>query len=227
MRAVGRTHPGLRRPTNADSAFVGRRLALVADGMGGHEFGEVASTIATDAVTFLDAEATPEGLREELTAAIELADDRLRAAVADTPSLRGMGTTMTALLVDDDHDEVAIGHVGDSRAYRLHEGELEQLTTDHTVVQLLVQQGILTPEQAISHPRGNLITNALQGEPGGAQVETTTRQAVVGDRYLVCSDGLPDYVPDEAIREALVEPDPDVVLDRLVQLALDAGAPDN
>ena len=143
----------------------------------------------------------------------------------DLPSLRGMGTTMTAVLVDG--DEVAIGHVGDSRAYRLHDGVLEQLTTDHTVVQMLVQQGILTPEQAVSHPRGNLITNALQGEPGGARVETTTRPALDGDRYLLCSDGLPDYVPDDAIHDALDEPDPDAALDRLVQLALDAGAPDN
>ncbi|WP_426564880.1 PP2C family protein-serine/threonine phosphatase [Angustibacter sp. McL0619] len=225
MRAVGRTHPGLRRPTNEDSAFVGRRLAVVADGMGGHEFGEVASAIATDAVIFLDDGPGPNGLPEELAAAIELADERLRSAVEKTPSLRGMGTTMTAMFVDG--EQVAIGHVGDSRAYRLHDDELEQLTTDHTVVQLLVQQGILTPEQAVSHPRGNLITNALQGEPGGAQVETTTRRAVVGDRYLLCSDGLPDYVSDADIRDALEEPDPDVVLDRLLQLALDTGAPDN
>ncbi|MFC6007650.1 PP2C family protein-serine/threonine phosphatase [Angustibacter luteus] len=225
MWAVGRTHPGLRRPSNEDSAFVGHRLALVADGMGGHDFGEVASTIATGAVVGLD-DPNPGGEEPRtLSAAVVAADEQLREAIARTPALRGMGTTMTALLVQD--DEVTVAHVGDSRAYLLHDGELSQVTSDHTVVQLLVDRGILTPEQAVSHPRGNLITNALQGEPEGVHVESVVRPAHPGDRYLLCSDGLSDVVADPAIREALLVSDPDTALDRLVALALDAGAPDN
>ena len=135
----GGTHPGLRRPNNEDSAYVGERLLVVADGMGGVDFGEVASAIATHAVTYLDRCVSPQGPRHDLAAAVEFAEYRLGAAVQRAPELAGMGTTMTALLLDD--DVTALAHVGDSRAYRLRDGVLEQVTRDHTFVQMLVEIG--------------------------------------------------------------------------------------
>ena len=223
--AAGVTHRGLRRPDNEDSGYVGRRLVLVADGMGGVQFGEVASAIVTHAVTYLDSRLSPQGVAHDLAAAVEFAEYRLARAAADDPSRAGMGTTMTALLLHG--GVVAIVHVGDSRAYRLHAGVLEQVTRDHTFVQLLVEMGDLTPEAAEHHPQRHVIVKALQGDGDAVGADVQVRPATPGDRFLLCSDGLSDYVERQAIADALGLPEPLVAAGALVELALRAGAPDN
>ncbi len=225
LAAAGVSHRGLRRPDNEDSGFVGRRLLVVADGMGGVEFGELASAIATHAVTYLDRHLTREGVAHDLAAAVEFAEYRLARAVEQEPGRAGMGTTMTALLLHE--DVLALVHVGDSRAYRRREGVLEQVTRDHTFVQLLVEMGDLTPEAAEHHPQRHVIVKALQGSGDAVAADVQVRPATPGDRFLVCSDGLSDYVPREAVAAALALPAPATAAAALVDLALAEGAPDN
>src|SRR4051794_7825750 len=226
LSAAGATHPGLRRPGNEDAAYVGVRLLLVADGMGGAAYGEVASAIATHSVTYLDERISPQGVAHDLPAAVEFAEQRLRRAVEQDPALDGMGTTMTALLLRD--DVVALVHVGDSRAYRLHDGVLEQVTRDHSVVQLLVELGELTPEEAEVHPQRHVIVKALRGEGDAVTADVLLLRAEPGDRWLLCSDGVSDVVPDEAIAAALGgAPTPEAATETLVDEALRAGGPDN
>src|SRR3954465_13875637 len=201
LSAAGATHPGLRRPGNEDAGYVGVRLLLVADGMGGAAYGEVASAIATHSVTHLDDRISPQGVAHDLPAAVEFAEQRLRIAVEDDPALDGMGTTMTALLLHD--DVVGVVHAGDSRAYRMHDGVLEQVTRDHSVVQLLVELGELTPEQAENHPQRHVIVKALRGEGDAVTADVQLLPAEAGDRWLLCSDGVSDVVADEAIAAAL------------------------
>jgi protein phosphatase len=179
----------------------------------------------THAVLHLDRSASPQGVAHDLAVAVEFAEYRLARAVERDPRREGMGTTMTALLL---HDEtVALVHVGDSRAYRLHDGALEQLTRDHTFVQLLVEIGDLTPEAAENHPHRHVIVKALQGSGDAVAADVLVRPAVAGERYLLCSDGLSDCVGRDAVAEALTQPEPAAAADALVQLALAAGAPDN
>jgi protein phosphatase len=223
--AAGVTHAGLRRSGNEDSGYVGRRLLVVADGMGGVEYGEVASAIATHAVTYLDDCVSPQGVAHDLAAAVEFAEYRLARAAERDPGRAGMGTTMTALLLHD--DVVALVHVGDSRAYRLRDGVLEQVTRDHTFVQLLVELGELTPEAAEHHPQRHVLVKALQGSGDAVTADVQVRPATPGDRFLLCSDGLSDYVERHPIARALTLPDPAAAAAALVELALAAGAPDN
>jgi protein phosphatase len=223
--AAGTSSPGLRRSGNEDSGYVGRRLLVVADGMGGVEFGEVASAIATHAVVYLDRCVSPQGIGHDIAAAVEFAEYRLARATERDPRRAGMGTTMTALLLYD--DAVALVHVGDSRAYRLHDGTLEQLTRDHTFVQLLVEIGDLTPEAAEHHPHRHVIVKALQGSGDAVAADVQLRPAVPGERFLLCSDGLSDCVDREAIAAALALPEPAAAAAALLELALAAGAPDN
>jgi protein phosphatase len=226
LSAAGATHPGLRRPGNEDAGYVGVRLLLVADGMGGAAYGEVASAVATHAVSYLDERISPQGVGHDLPAAVEFAEHRLRRAVEQDPALDGMGTTMTALLLHD--DVIALVHVGDSRAYRMHDGVLEQVTRDHSVVQLLVELGELTPEQAENHPQRHVIVKALRGEGDAVAADVRTLPGVPGDRWLVCSDGVTDVVPDELIAAALsAAPSPEAAVKVLVDAALVAGGPDN
>jgi serine/threonine protein phosphatase PrpC len=225
FRAVGATHTGLRRTGNEDSGYVGRRLLVVADGMGGVEYGEVASAIVTHAVTYLDRCISPEGVAHDLAAAVEFAEYRLARAAERDPGRAGMGTTMTAVLLHA--DVVALVHVGDSRAYRLRDGLLEQVTRDHTFVQLLVELGELSPEAAEHHPQRHVIVKALQGSGDAVTADVQVQPATPGDRFLLCSDGLSDYVEREQIAQALALPQREQVADALVDLALAAGAPDN
>ena len=219
------THPGLRRPNNEDSAYVGERLLVVADGMGGVDFGEVASAIATHALTYLDRCVSPQGPEHDLAAAVEFAEFRLGAAVQRSPELAGMGTTLTALLLDD--DLLALAHVGDSRAYRVRDGVLEQITRDHTFVQMLVEMGDLTPEAAEHHPQRHVVVKALQGNGDAVTADVLVGPARPGDRWLLCSDGLSDYVEQATIASALADPRTDGAVGALVAAALEAGAPDN
>jgi protein phosphatase len=215
---------GKVREGNEDSAYAGSRLALVADGMGGHAAGEVASSAVVAALSQLDDDEAGLDLLEVLARAVEVANDHLRAMVDANSALDGMGTTLTALLSSG--TRLGIAHVGDSRAYLLRDGEFSQLTHDQTLVQRMVDEGRITPEQAETHPQRSLLTQALDGR-AGVQPDLSVREARRGDRYLLCSDGLSGYVAHDTIGETLAIENADDAAERLIDLALSAGAPDN
>jgi PPM family protein phosphatase len=211
------------RANNEDSVYAGPRLLALADGMGGHAAGEVASNVVISTLANLDEDRPVEDLISTLREATAAANGNLRAMIEQDPSLDGMGTTLTALLFAG--SRVGLVHVGDSRAYLVRGGSLTQITHDDTFVQALVDEGRLTEEEASSHPQRSLILHALNG----AEVEPdlSIREVRVGDRYLLCSDGLSDVVSPDTLLEALQLPDPHQAADRLVELALRAGGPDN
>jgi PPM family protein phosphatase len=224
---AGRSHPGLVREENEDSGFAGPTLQLVADGVGGAAAGEVASAttaFVTSAMAMEAASRPGTDLVEALTHAVLGAHRRLVEGTAADPGRAGMGTTWTALMTDG--ALVALGHVGDSRAYLLRDGRLVQLTRDHTLVQGLVDDGLITREEARAHPRRNVVLQAVEATyPPEADV--TLLDVRLGDRLLVCSDGLTDLVDDDRIRACLLEPDRDAAVDALVDAALEAGGKDN
>ncbi|GEL23635.1 protein phosphatase [Pseudonocardia sulfidoxydans NBRC 16205] len=221
---------GRRRSGNQDSALAGKRLLVVADGMGGHAHGELASSLTVAAFAAMD-EALPDDLRElDLTGAlvegIEDAANRLDAGARRDPGSRGMGTTVVALLFDD--ARIGILHIGDSRIYRLRDGRLTRITHDHTVVQALVDEGRITPEEAAMHPRRSVLLRALQaGNDPDPEVWDDT--AVLGDRYLLCSDGATAVLDDELLHQLLSGGDrtPADVVDAVIALANEGGGPDN
>jgi PPM family protein phosphatase len=218
-----RSHVGHVREGNEDSAYAGTRLLAVADGMGGHAAGEVASSTVIGLLAQLD-EDVPEGdLQGALAAAVREANATLRDMTARDNALDGMGTTVTALLSSGSW--LGVLHVGDSRAYLLRGDTMAQVTHDHTLVQDLVDQGRITPEQANSHPQRSLLMRALDGRE--VEPDVSVREAVPGDRYLLCTDGLSSVVSDETIEDALLLPTPREAVDRLVDLALKGGGPDN
>jgi PPM family protein phosphatase len=224
LRAVAATDQGLVRANNEDAVFVGARLLVVADGMGGLPAGELASDILVRALAVVDDMPDTGEALQDLVAALETANERIEAAVADDDARDGMGSTVTALLLSG--DRVAALNVGDSRCYLVRDGELAQLTRDDTYVQALVDQGVLTPDDARRHPQRALVTQAVQGgpfRPAGRMIPVRA-----GDRFLLCSDGLTDYVPDEVIGATLRDnPDRRTCAAELVERTLDAGAPDN
>ncbi|MTD59304.1 Stp1/IreP family PP2C-type Ser/Thr phosphatase [Amycolatopsis pithecellobii] len=227
LRYAIATDVGQRRDANEDSVFTSSRLLAVADGMGGHVAGEVASSTAISAITELDQRLEADDLdpTEALSETVTDAVQRLTSLADEDPALQGMGTTLTAMLWDGARFVVA--HVGDSRAYRLRDGELEQITRDHTVVQELVDQGRITPEAAMTHPSRSVLTRALQSG-GHADPDVFTVEVKAGDRYLICSDGLTDVVSPDVLGETLeAVTDLDAVVLRLVELANDGGGPDN
>ncbi|MBC3762010.1 PP2C family protein-serine/threonine phosphatase [Quadrisphaera oryzae] len=226
-----RSDRGTVRPHNEDSGYAGRRLALVADGVGGSAAGDVASAIVIGELLPLDDrddELHPgEDPASALGAAITRAQDALLEHVVHHPETAGMGTTLTALMATD--DDVVLAHIGDSRAYRRPlGGALQQVTRDDTYVQQLVDQGVLTPEQADSHPMGNIITACL-GTAGSHSTPVLSRHAAhAGDRWLLCSDGLSGVLSVETMQQVMdEEPSAWVCSLRLVELALRAGATDN
>jgi PPM family protein phosphatase len=224
-RAAGVTDTGRRRLRNEDAFVCRPPLFAVADGMGGARAGEVAARLAAAALEESGAGATGEG---GVVALIEEANRRIwDRAVAD-PATTGMGTTVTAALVDATKGRVAIGHVGDSRAYLLRDGVLEQLTTDHSLVAELVQSGVLTPEEAEHHPQRSAITRALGTEPS-VQVEAFTVECRIGDLFLLCSDGLPVMLGDEDVTTAIVSAGltPAVAAEALISAANARGGEDN
>jgi protein phosphatase len=191
--------------------------------MGGHAAGEVASKIVIGALEGLDADRPPGDLIATLRNSVIDANERLSAAVARDSELDGMGTTLTALRFAG--GQVGLVHVGDSRAYLLRNGQLAQITHDDTYVQYLVDQGKLTADEAKDHPRKSVILRALRG--ADVEPDVSIREARAGDRYLLCTDGLSDVVSTETIFATLQIPDPQESADRLVELALRGGGPDN
>ncbi|MBM2621395.1 serine/threonine-protein phosphatase [Actinoplanes sp. LDG1-06] len=224
VRAVAATDQGLVRSNNEDAVFVGNRLLVVADGMGGLPAGELASDILVQALSVVDAmDDTGEPL-QDLIAALETANGRIEAAVADDDARDGMGTTVTAIMLAG--DRVAALNVGDSRCYLVRDGELTQLTRDDTYVQALVDQGVLSAADARRHPQRALVTQAVQGGPYRPAGRMIGVQA--GDRFLLCSDGLSDYVEDSVIAETLLtNADRKTAAAELVHRTLENGAPDN
>ena len=223
LRYAVRSDLGLVRGNNEDSVYAGPRLLAIADGMGGHAAGEVASKIMISALENLDEDRTVPDLTAALRNCVAEGNQEIADAAEEKPELEGMGTTLTALRFAGAH--VGMVHVGDSRAYLLRGGELSQITHDDTYVQFLVDSGKLTADEAKDHPRKSVILKALTG----AEVEpdVSIREAVAGDRYLLCTDGLSDVVSSETIREALQIEDVQESADRLVELALRGGGPDN
>ena len=225
--AAGATDVGRVRKGNEDALLMCENVFAVADGMGGHLAGEVASATALEPLSglggriFSDAPAAREALRTAVIAANETVSDLARTE----PSYRGMGTTLTAALVEGRRLHVA--HVGDSRAYLLRHGRFSQLTDDHTLVQHLVNEGQITREEAASHPQRSMITRAIGISPE-VEVDSMTVDLEPGDQLLLCSDGLTGVVKDEVIANELdARNGAQETVDRLVELANKAGGPDN
>ncbi|MEV4843668.1 protein phosphatase 2C domain-containing protein [Micromonospora matsumotoense] len=226
LRSVGTSDRGLIRSGNQDALHSGAWLVAVADGMGGMAAGDLASRIAIDAVAPLDVETPEDALVAALQTGIELATARIHQAVEEDRERQGMGTTLTALLFSRTGSCLALAHVGDSRAYLFRDSILKQVTRDDTFVQMLVDQGVISPEEASSHPRRAVVTQALQGEQVSPSYATMVPR--VGDRWLLCSDGLSNVVRPDTLTEVLREtPDRDACARRLIDLALRAGGPDN
>ena len=225
LRYAARSDLGLLRGGNEDSGYAGPRLLVVADGVGGHAAGEVASSVAVSVLATLDEEAPGGDLLDRLSSAVQNANTYLRDMVRGDPELRGMSTTVTALLRAG--SRFGLVHVGDSRCYLLRGDELQQITRDHTFVQSLIDQGRITPEEADHHPQRSVITNALDGAEN-VDLDLSVREARVGDRYLLCSDGLSGVVSEDTLRETLAgNARPEDAVERLVELALRGGGPDN
>jgi PPM family protein phosphatase len=224
LRVGARTDVGRVREGNEDSYMARDPLYAVADGMGGHQGGEVASKVALETLERLTLEASGDTAPSLVDAVREANRDVLERASTD-PGLHGMGTTLTALVSGG--DRILLAHVGDSRAYLLRDGDMEQLTEDHTVAEGLVQEGRLTPQEAEIHPQRNILTRAL-GVDGDIEVDETTHGVRPGDRILLCSDGLTGMVPEQEIQRILTElEDPQRAAEILVDAANDAGGQDN
>ncbi len=224
LRYVAATDTGLRRTNNQDSGYASGRLIAVADGMGGAAAGDLASAETMNIIRQLDRELDDVDPLTALGEAVRTANHRLGDLVASDPAVEGMGTTLEAMLWDG--QRFATAHIGDSRAYRLRDGVLTQISSDHTFVQSLVDEGKLTPAEARGHPHRSLLLRVLLGrddnEPDLDHVEGR-----LGDRYLLCSDGLTDMVDDPEIGRALGAETIDMAATELIRLALEGGGYDN
>lgn len=227
LRYAARSDVGLVRQSNQDSGYAGPHLCVLCDGMGGPAGGDLASALAIEHLAPLDADSHQAGeLLGLLRQAVDTAHDDLVAVSSRSPELAGLGTTCIAVMRSG--NKLAMVHVGDSRAYLLRDGELNQVTTDHTFVEYLVETGRLTREQARRHPQRSVLLRVLGDAEGRVQLDESIREAVPGDRWLLCSDGLCGPVSAETIGEVLASvPDPNQAAEQLIDLALRAGGPDN
>lgn len=260
VRSFGRTDPGRVRPSNEDQFLIAQlartlwvqqtsvpqsptqhgrgrgHIFLVADGMGGHEAGEVASALSVTTVEafvlhvlkrFSNLEASDEqAVLKDFQAALRQADARLFEEAAHHPEFTGMGTTLTMAFVSG--WVLYVLHAGDSRCYLLHNGKLEQLTSDHTLAAEMARGGIIDPASVRRHQFRHVVTNVLGGGQAGVQVDVYRRELAPGDRLLLCSDGLSDMLTDDQLTRALeAEPDPEAACARLVEEANAAGGRDN
>ncbi|MBV8933751.1 MAG: serine/threonine-protein phosphatase [Kutzneria sp.] len=223
LQYAARSDRGLVRANNQDSVYAGPRLLALADGMGGHAAGEVASKVVVAALAPLDDDEPGDDLLDQLRSAVLDGNGAIAELVAHDPDLDGMGTTLTAVLFSG--NRLGLVHVGDSRAYLLRNGSFTQITHDDTFVQSLIDEGQITEEEANVHPQRSLLLRALTGHD--VEPSLAVREARAGDRYLLCSDGLCSYVSHETLSEAIKIPDPQACADRMIELALRAGGPDN
>ena len=222
MRVCHRTHQGLVRASNQDSLLAKGRLYGVADGMGGHKGGETASRVAVQVVKNALSRKKPE--EDALRMGLEAANRRVYGMAGSDENLTGMGTTMTLLW--EGERRILIGHVGDSRAYRLRDGKLSQITQDHSVVGELLRNQVITPEMAKKHPYRNIITRAVGIDPV-VEVDVLSEDKQLDDLWLVCSDGLYNMVDDKDIEKILQTMNEEKAADRLLELALEHGGTDN
>ncbi len=218
-----RSEVGLVRDRNEDAVFASSRMVAVADGVGGHAAGEIASRLVVDQLALLDKCHLREPLTAAVAGAIDAGNDAISFVASCRPALAGMGTTLTALAIDDGY---LVANIGDSRTYLYRDGALLQLTRDDSFVQELIDAGQLDPGSARRHPRRSLVLQALDGTRGRAPKLSTCR-ARRGDRLLLCSDGLTDFVEVNSIRDALSLPSRTDACDSLVAQALAAGGRDN
>ena len=227
LRYAARSSVGLVRSSNQDSGYAGPHLMVLCDGMGGPAGGDIASAVAVDHLVPLDADSHQAGdLLGLLRDAVQAAHADLVARSSASPELAGLGTTCIAIMRSG--NKLAMVHVGDSRAYLLRDGELTQVTTDHTFVEYLVETGRLTREQARQHPQRSVLLRVLGDADGEVQLDESIREAVPGDRWLLCSDGLSGPVSAATIGEVLAGvDDPELAAEQLIDLAERAGGPDN
>ena len=225
MRYAARSDVGRIRAKNDDSAYVGRHLAVVADGMGGHAGGDVASAATVLDMIHLDHDDYDGDAGTVLADEIQTANSLLSELVHINPKLAGMGTTVTALLLAE--GKLHFAHIGDSRAYRLRDGEFEQVSVDHTFVQRLIDEGRLRPEEAETHPHKNVLMRVLGDVDASPELDLDTLAVQAGERWLLCSDGL-NYVAGHVVERTVRETkDLGECAELLVELTLEAGAPDN
>jgi serine/threonine protein phosphatase PrpC len=225
LRYAVRSDVGLLRQGNKDSAYAGPRLLAVADGMGGHAAGEVASSLTIASMAKLDSKPPGGDMLAELASAVAAANARLQEMIIANPEVEGIGTTLTALYWSDGY--AAVCHIGHSRGYLLRDGEIYQITHDHTLVQSLVDEGSMSADDVATHPQRGEMLRVLDGR-SVAEPDLSVHDSQAGDRYLLCSDGLSGVVSDETLRETLdtIE-DPEAVARQLIELALHGGGPDN
>jgi serine/threonine protein phosphatase PrpC len=220
---------GLVRQGNEDSGLVSPQLIAVADGMGGHAAGEVASRIAVEVLQSLtpalvSAEIDEDSAEDLLMHSLHSIDVEISLVTDEDIEKRGMGTTLTALLIRDKY--ISLLHVGDSRCYRLRGNTLEQLSNDHTVIQELLDQGAISEAEAIEHPQRSMLTQALRGD-GDVTPVLQMYEIKKGDRYLLCSDGLSGVLTEKEIKIGLKKSDKDEAVKFLVDATYVNGAPDN
>lgn len=227
FRFAARSDVGLVRKQNQDSGYAGHHLLIVADGMGGPAGGDIASSVVVGQLAPLDEDPVPaDQLLSCLHQALQEAHDHLVERSNNDAALRGLGTTCVAIYRSG--NKLGAMHVGDSRGYLLRNGQLAQVTKDHSLVQYLVDNGQITPEEAEHHPKRSVILRVIGDTSSPVEPDESIREAIVGDRWLLCSDGLHGVVSRETIAEVLsTEETPEECADKLIELALLAGAPDN
>lgn len=229
FQCAARSAVGLVRNGNEDSALTSAQLIAVADGMGGHAGGEVASTVAINtlseiAPTFTNPDIDSDSASDLFLNSLHTIDGQIRAVTQDEPQLKGMGTTLTSLFISG--TEISLLHIGDSRAYRLRGSDLEQLSADHTVLQELLKNGVISESEAQVHPQRSMLTQALMGE-GTLEPSLHIFEGKIKDRYLVCSDGLTGVLSDKEIKSLIKGKDAATAVDALIDATYINGAPDN
>ncbi len=229
FQSAARSAVGLVRNGNEDSALVGAQLIAVADGMGGHAGGEFASSVAINtlseiAPTFINTDVDSDSASDLFLNSLHTIDGQIRAVTQDEPQLAGMGTTLTALFISA--AEISLLHVGDSRAYRLRGNDLVQLSADHTVLQELLNKGIISEADAQVHPQRSMLTQALMGE-GNLEPSLHIFEGKIKDRYLICSDGLTGVLSDKEIKSLIKGKDAAAAVNALIDATYINGAPDN
>ncbi len=229
FNAIAQSDLGLVRDGNEDSALISANLIAVADGMGGHAGGEVASAIAINTLQQLLPVISDPAIDLDSRADLFLnisfeVDAEILRVSKEKPELSGMGTTLTALSLSD--NQVDLLHIGDSRCYRFRDNKLEKLSYDHTVMQELLDQGRLTPEEVFDHPQRSLLTQALMGDSGIDPV-LMSYEVKAGDKFLLCSDGLTNVLSELEITKIIKATPEDQLLDQLIKETKAKGAPDN
>ena len=229
FNSFAQTDLGLVREGNEDSALISENLIAVADGMGGHAGGEVASAIAINSLgellSVLDSTEIDLDSKDDLFVNItHQIDAKILQSSKDDPELSGMGTTLTALNISENN--VGLLHVGDSRCYRYRDKKLEQLSIDHTVMQELIDQGRLSPDEVASHPQRSLLTQALMGDSGITPI-LINFQIKSGDKFLLCSDGLTNVLSNYEIIKIIEANSDEEVIPALIAAVKEKGAPDN